>query len=386
MRAKWGSAILGAALAAAVLVASPAQAAQVALPDADVSNGGNWSEGVSAADGDTALWNEIDDSAGDDSSTFDKTTDMFQADANRAFVVSLGSVSDPNSSLGHTVVVRARKNQSGGINLNLSITLQRPDGTAIASFTTPTLNEIWTDYTYTLTGAEADSIASDDYSNLRAKVVVDASAGATNNGRHPQLTSLGLELPDGGVGSIPDLPTSTTPAPIAVVNGQEIAISVGSIIGQGVPVDGACALTQPVEVGVNMADGSTPYEVTWHFDQLCQAVVGDITANPVEGTDPQDITVPENTDLDGSIELDLVDTPGDGPGAAHKHRGWVKFTVQEHAGITATEVKKWIKYYKTGRMCTPATMPGATATTAIFPVGKSLTAAENQIPMGCQTI
>ena len=185
-------------------VGTPAQAAQLVVPDGDVSNAGSWFEGVSTADGDTALWNEITDEAGpDDASTFDRTADMTQGDANKAFVVSLASVADPNSSANHTILVRARKNQSGGINLNLVVTLQRPDGSAIASFTTPALDAAWTDYTYTLTAAQADSIASSDYSDLSVKIDADPSAGGTTNGRHPEVTKVELQLPDEGTVALP---------------------------------------------------------------------------------------------------------------------------------------------------------------------------------------
>lgn len=177
-------------------VTSPARAAQFVLPATDVANPGNWSEGVPTTDNDTSLWNEIIDEAGpDDSSTFDKTADMFQGAANKAFVVGLSSTTDPQSSAGHTISVRARKNQTGGVKMKLTITLQREDGSAIAAFTTPALDATWTEYTYTLTTAEADSISSTDYSSLQIKVDADPSAGTTNEGRHPEVTELELELP-----------------------------------------------------------------------------------------------------------------------------------------------------------------------------------------------
>ena len=179
---------------------STAHAAQVARPDRDVSNSGNWSEGVSTADSDTSLWNEITDTDGpDDSSTYDKTADMNEGGANKSFVVSLSSVGDPHSSVGHVILLRARKNQSGGINISLDVALERSDGTVLASFTTPPLDEVWTDYTYALTDSEANSITSADYGDLQVNVAADPSAGPSTNGRHPEITKVQLQLPEAPV-------------------------------------------------------------------------------------------------------------------------------------------------------------------------------------------
>lgn len=248
--------------------ASPAQAAQSAVPDGDVANPGSWSEGVPTSDADSSLFNELIDLGGsDDASTFDKTADMREGDANKAFIVSLSSVNDPNSSIAHTIVVRARKNQSGGVSMNLIVTLQRPDGSAIASFTTSALDETWNDYDYTLTEGEADSIAPADYSNLQLKVDADPSTGGTTNGRHPEVSTLELALPEGGALNSP------LPDPIyefCKLNPNQCTAVVGDLTDPLPPPPPAPDEPADLEPGLGATAEISPYVVldnwNWRYE------------------------------------------------------------------------------------------------------------------------
>ena len=121
-----------------------------ARPNADLVIG-NWTV--------TPLFQKIDEVSQDDA---DFITDGGILSADIA-EVSLNTVTDPQSSTGHIIRVRARKGSIGGVTLTVRL---REGSTTRASFNA-TLTTSFSTSTYTLSGAEADSIT--NYGNLRLR-------------------------------------------------------------------------------------------------------------------------------------------------------------------------------------------------------------------------
>lgn len=120
---------------------------QFARPNSDVSEG-NWSPS-SGSD----LWEMIDEASVDDA---DYVSVTHADDTPETFQVGLSSVTDPVASDLHVVTVRASED-SGSSYVNLVVTLKQ-GATTIASDTFDAMTGSATDYTFTLSSAEADSI------------------------------------------------------------------------------------------------------------------------------------------------------------------------------------------------------------------------------------
>lgn len=131
--------------------------AQLALPVADTFNGG-W---ITAP-----LWSKIDEGSagGGDATVIEESTTTAWA------VVELGAVTDPVSSSGHILRMRWGKLGTAGpatagiIELRQGYVNESSQGTLRATFTGATAEGAFLNETYTLSGAEADSIT--DYSDL----------------------------------------------------------------------------------------------------------------------------------------------------------------------------------------------------------------------------
>lgn len=144
--------------------------AQFARPSVDTTRD-NWEED----DGTTVdIFDQIDEAAADDAdyirTVLTPTSDVY--------VCKLSSVSDPLSSINHTVRFRYGKDASGGDQIDLTVQLRQgyvnegTPGTLIA--TVATLTDIasgWNAGTYTLSGAEADAIT--NYGDLYLRFVAN---------------------------------------------------------------------------------------------------------------------------------------------------------------------------------------------------------------------
>lgn len=128
--------------------------AQFARPISDVSNTGF----TNNASGSTNLWQAIDESVADD-------TDFLQHSAgSTTYECLLGAVTDPVSSTGHDIVVRMK-----GSGTAFNTTVELFQGTTIITTRSGTVPAgTFTNYTFTLTAAQADAIT--DYSNLRIRL------------------------------------------------------------------------------------------------------------------------------------------------------------------------------------------------------------------------
>jgi hypothetical protein len=160
-----------------------AAAAQFARPSSGVNNPGTYTV--------TPLWDKLDESSPDDNTTEIVSDNNVSESDGAGFEVALSTLTDPQSSTGHTLRWRAQK-QQGGRTTNVSCRLYQ-GATPISP--TRTLTNIGTTYitdTYTLGAAEVDAIT--DYANLRVRCWTAISGGgpATSSA----FTWIEFEAPD----------------------------------------------------------------------------------------------------------------------------------------------------------------------------------------------
>jgi len=143
--------------------------AQFGRPISDVSTG-SWTT--------TTLWSRIDEVTASD-------TDFIQSANNPSNdtceVALTSSLTDPSSSASHTVRYRANYTTSGGGSPpTITLECRLMQGTTQIATQTTTLSTgsaaVWQDLTFTLSGAQADSIT--DYTDLRLRFIANKSAGA----------------------------------------------------------------------------------------------------------------------------------------------------------------------------------------------------------------
>lgn len=123
-------------------------AVQIIRPTSDVSDGA-W-----LASTGSDLYAMLDETTASDS-------DYIYATSASTAEVGLGVASDPVSSTGH--IIRYRAKGTG------TLTVKLMQGTTTIATHVPTLTTSYQDFSFTLSGAEADSIT--DYSNLRLQFV-----------------------------------------------------------------------------------------------------------------------------------------------------------------------------------------------------------------------
>lgn len=164
-------------------------AEQKAIPIADIQDG-DFTECV--GDADASHWDELN--------TYDDEGSMWNAVNSTALEHNISAIIDPSSSSNHTITVRARKTtstctsaNSGGADKYLIVVLKQGTTTkATANFSASLLTSAWTDYTYTLSGAEADSIS--DYTTLRLNISCQTSGGGA--ARYCSVTYSEFSVPD----------------------------------------------------------------------------------------------------------------------------------------------------------------------------------------------
>lgn len=130
--------------------------AQFARPVSDVALGG-WSG---------PAFSTIDEAVADDADFTQSPT----GPANAILEVALGSVEDPQSSTGHAVRYRFKKDTSGGSQIDLTVELVQGT-TVIASWLHANISDLYTDAAQTLTAAQADAIT--NYADLRLRFIAN---------------------------------------------------------------------------------------------------------------------------------------------------------------------------------------------------------------------
>jgi len=141
--------------------------AQFGRPSTDTTRD-NWEEDDGTT---TDIFDQIDEAVSDDAdyirTVLTPTSDVY--------VTKLTSVEDPISSVNHIVRYRYGKSAAGGDQIDLVVQLRQgyvnegTPGTLIASATHTNIGVAWIAGTFTLSGAEADSIT--NYADLFLRFV-----------------------------------------------------------------------------------------------------------------------------------------------------------------------------------------------------------------------
>jgi len=155
---------------------------QYARPDSDVSNNGSWD--LSTGSDIYALINE---SSADDSD-YVSVSDPSDSD----FIVALSNVTDPSSAADHKVYYRASDDSDGDGPLTVVLL---ESTTARATSVNEAVSDSITQYTFTLTSGEANSIS--NYNNLRLSFSANDEMAM---GLTVKVTQAWFQCPDAGGG------------------------------------------------------------------------------------------------------------------------------------------------------------------------------------------
>ncbi len=133
-----------------------------ALPDADISNVGNWSD-FRLGNQDTELWDELNEEPPDNDGT--AVVSIGNPTTGDTFEVSLEDCPDPLKSTGHIVRFTAKGSSS-----NVKVRAELRQGVTLIA-TTPQFNmsQSYQTFVYNLSEIEADSIT--DYTDLRVRII-----------------------------------------------------------------------------------------------------------------------------------------------------------------------------------------------------------------------
>ncbi len=142
---------------------------QFARPNADTSVG-TWTTDTGAT---TNLYDSIDESTASDADFIRSVT----APSSAAYEASLATLTDPVSSTGHVLAVRARHdNGVGGVVTLTSELRQGANALSTPLSEAQALTSSWTTYSYQLSAAQADAIT--DYATLRTRFTATQAATA----------------------------------------------------------------------------------------------------------------------------------------------------------------------------------------------------------------
>lgn len=152
-----------------------------------------------------------------------------------------------------------------------------------------------------------------------------------------------------------------------VVDGQKIALRVGSVLGQGTLRDSKCVFGAPVTVGAQSPNGTPGLVIGWAVDEECRVVVQEIRPGQEGDT--------------GTIEDGQSDTPT--PSRAEQHQqtpsgvgvsssvetqtGWVSYYIGEQFDLPATQVYAEMGYDDYGDSVGRGHNPYARCWTSSFP-------------------
>lgn len=155
---------------------------QYAYPDADVSTTG-WTT--------APLWSKVDDAPGaGDADYIDAATRAGDATCE----LELAEPADPSSSSDHVIEVRAKYATNNSRVGAVSVALYE-GATLRATLGLTTLTTSFATYSYTLSGAEADSLS---YNDMRVKITGHMNAGGLGTVCTVTVASVRLSCPDAG--------------------------------------------------------------------------------------------------------------------------------------------------------------------------------------------
>jgi hypothetical protein len=138
----------------------------------------------------TELWDMLDEVVPDEAASATATPLPPLPAPGNSFTVGLAPLADPLTSAGHVIHLRGRKPQTG-IRIDGTVELLE-GGTVVATLPIANLASVtWTDYSYTLSPAEADAIT--DYAALQLRVTLWSTGTGTN--RLGTVTQAYVEVP-----------------------------------------------------------------------------------------------------------------------------------------------------------------------------------------------
>lgn len=158
---------------------------QYAYPDADVS-AGSWTSGT--------LWSQVDDAPGAGDADY---IDAAVRTGDTTCELGLAEPTAPASSSDHVIEVRAKYTTNNSRVGAVAVALYE-GATLRATLAMQTLTTSFATYSYTLTGAEADSLA---YSDMRVRITGHMNSGGAGTACNVQVASVRLSCPDAGGGS-----------------------------------------------------------------------------------------------------------------------------------------------------------------------------------------
>jgi hypothetical protein len=208
-----------------LLFKAAAAAPQLARPDADITDGA-WLNEVGSA---TNLFASIDETSASDADYITNST------GTNAGFIGLSNITDPAVSTGHIMRWRAKNDLSAAITLRLKV-----GGTNIAT-QAPSITSSFANYSYTLSGAEADNIT--DYNDLRIEFMSGVSGVSQVSWFEfevPAATSVttplavaGTITPGGVLQKQDNKPLSGSLTPAGVLQKQARKVPVGVITPAG---------------------------------------------------------------------------------------------------------------------------------------------------------
>ena len=153
-----------------------------------------------------------------------------------------------------------------------------------------------------------------------------------------------------------------------MIDGEETAIGVGSVLGQATLRDSKCVVDAPITVGARVPNGSAGSVINWAFDEECRVVVQEIRRGLVDDTGPAEggqsesptpsATTPPHQSSHGANVASSVETS----------TGWVSFYIGEWFDLPATQVYAEMGYEDYGDSVGGGHTPYARCWTSSFPV------------------
>jgi len=153
------------------LAGSSGGISQFARPDEDVSKGG-WTD-TAGGDGDTVLYDEIDESTRNDAD-YSESVSLTLLGQTDTWQVGLSGATDPQTSSNHIVRYAYQKSAAGVTSLDLTVRLLQGT-TQIASWTHSDISSSFTLAEQTLSAVQTDSIT--NYSDLRLEFIATHAGG-----------------------------------------------------------------------------------------------------------------------------------------------------------------------------------------------------------------
>ncbi|MEM4378198.1 MAG: hypothetical protein QXX85_04340 [Candidatus Nitrosotenuis sp.] len=165
--------------------------AKFARPDSDITNNNNWDDPAPGGNNNNILYDEIDEAVQNDADYVTSGPIDLILDTSETLVVGLSDIEDPRTSSNHIVRYTYKKDQAGGNQIDLTVSLLQ-GGTTIASWSHNNIDQNFVLATQTLTTTQANSIT--DYTNLRLQFTGTMS-GDNIQPRSVQISWAEVEVP-----------------------------------------------------------------------------------------------------------------------------------------------------------------------------------------------